>query len=137
VERRWPGPARAKAFDIAWAASLAVLSVGALWVKPDGMSDMRRVDALGVSLALLSSVPLVWRRRRPIEVLGVVGLASVVLEVQVIDDGRGAAADPAPLGGGNGLVGMRERVALFSGDLRAGPRAGGGYEVKARLPLST
>ena len=59
------------------------------------------------------------------------------LEVQVIDDGRGAAANPAPVGGGNGLVGMRERVALFSGDLRAGPRAGGGYEVKARLPLST
>jgi signal transduction histidine kinase len=59
------------------------------------------------------------------------------LEVQVVDDGRGAAADPAPPGGGNGLVGMRERVALFGGELRAGPRAGGGYEVKARLPIST
>jgi len=59
------------------------------------------------------------------------------LEVQVVDDGRGAAADPTPEGGGNGLVGMRERVALFGGDLVAGPRPGGGYEVKARLPLST
>ena len=59
------------------------------------------------------------------------------LEVQVVDDGRGAAADPAPAGGGNGLVGMRERVALFDGELRAGPRAGGGYEVRARLPIST
>jgi signal transduction histidine kinase len=58
------------------------------------------------------------------------------LEVQVVDDGRGAAADPAPPGGGNGLVGMRERVALFGGELRAGPRPGGGYEVKARLPFS-
>jgi len=62
-----------------------------------------------------------------------------VLEVQVVDDGRGAAANltPTAAGGGHGLVGMRERVALFGGELRAGPRAGGGYEVKARLPLST
>ena len=59
------------------------------------------------------------------------------LEVQVQDDGRGAAADAPPVGGGNGLVGMRERVALFGGDLLAGPRSGGGYEVKARLPVST
>ncbi len=59
------------------------------------------------------------------------------LEVQVHDDGRGAAADTPPPGGGNGLVGMRERVALFGGDLLAGPRTGGGYEVKARLPVST
>jgi signal transduction histidine kinase len=59
------------------------------------------------------------------------------LEVQVVDDGRGAAADPSPVGGGHGLVGMRERVALFDGELVAGPRPGGGYEVKARLPIST
>ncbi|MEO5679220.1 MAG: sensor histidine kinase [Acidimicrobiales bacterium] len=59
------------------------------------------------------------------------------VEVQVVDDGRGAAADPPPPGGGNGLVGMRERVTLFGGELKAGPRGGGGYEVKARLPVST
>jgi signal transduction histidine kinase len=57
--------------------------------------------------------------------------------VQVLDDGRGAAAclqQPGPVPG-HGLVGMRERVALFRGNLRAGPRRDGGFEVLARLPL--
>jgi signal transduction histidine kinase len=58
------------------------------------------------------------------------------LRLEVVDDGRGLAADaPVSNGGGHGLVGMRERVALFGGELRAGPRKGGGYVVSARLPL--
>jgi signal transduction histidine kinase len=53
------------------------------------------------------------------------------VEVTVRDDGRGTAAGD---GQGHGMAGMRERVALQSGRLHAGPRAGGGYEVRARLP---
>ena len=56
------------------------------------------------------------------------------LEVSVTDDGRGAAADN---GGGHGLAGIRERVALFGGVVRTGPRSGGGYEVAATLPTDT
>jgi signal transduction histidine kinase len=54
--------------------------------------------------------------------------------IEVTDDGPGSPAPPA-LTGGQGLAGMRERVAVFGGDLRAGPRPGGGFTVCARLPV--
>lgn len=56
------------------------------------------------------------------------------LEVEVTDDGRGAAS-VGTTPGGHGLVGMRERVDLWGGDLSAGPAEGGGYRVRARLPF--
>jgi signal transduction histidine kinase len=56
------------------------------------------------------------------------------LTVQVDDDGRGPVHQ-AKTGSGKGIVGMRERVAALSGELEAGPRPGGGFRVRARLPL--
>jgi anti-sigma regulatory factor (Ser/Thr protein kinase) len=59
--------------------------------------------------------------------------------IEITDDGPGLqAADPAgaeATQGGRGLTGMRERVALFGGDLRAGPRPDGGFTVRASLPV--
>jgi signal transduction histidine kinase len=55
------------------------------------------------------------------------------LVIDIADDGRGVSAGGA--GGGRGLVGMGERVATFRGELEAGPRAEGGFAVRARLPL--
>lgn len=59
------------------------------------------------------------------------------LAVEVADDGRGNAARPAENGTGQGLLGMRERVESLGGTFQAGPKSGGGYQVKAKLPVST
>jgi signal transduction histidine kinase len=60
------------------------------------------------------------------------------VEIEVCDDGRGAdAADPTSSNGGHGLVGMRERVSIYGGELEAGPRAEGGYRLRARIPVAT
>jgi signal transduction histidine kinase len=55
--------------------------------------------------------------------------------LDVGDDGTATGGEqPAS---GHGLIGMRERVALFGGELSAGPEAKGGFGVHARLPLGT
>jgi signal transduction histidine kinase len=65
------------------------------------------------------------------------------LTVQVDDDGRGPGAPGGgsgptgtAAGNGNGIRGMRERVAALGGELITGPRPGGGFRVQARLPLN-
>jgi signal transduction histidine kinase len=63
-----------------------------------------------------------------------VGCADGTVTIEVTDDGAGIPASAAETGG-QGLTGMRERVAIFGGELLAGPRPGGGYAVRARLPL--
>jgi signal transduction histidine kinase len=58
--------------------------------------------------------------------------ADDALEIEVADDGVGPRDGDPP---GHGLVGMRERVAVFGGTLVAGPRPGGGFIVRARFPV--
>ncbi len=59
------------------------------------------------------------------------------LELNIVDDGVGPGPDGSDRsGGGHGLVGMRERVALFGGSFTTGPAPGGGYLVHAVLPVS-
>ncbi len=54
------------------------------------------------------------------------------LEIEVSDNGRGATTTDQ---GGHGLAGMRERVTIYGGEFEAGPRPGGGFRLRARLPV--
>lgn len=61
------------------------------------------------------------------------------LAVLIEDDGRGSTDEQLAGGGadgqGHGLIGMRERVGMVSGSLDVGPRPGGGFRIRAVLPL--
>ncbi|WP_241825068.1 sensor histidine kinase [Micromonospora sp. CB01531] len=56
------------------------------------------------------------------------------LRVEVVN-GSGAPRGPAATGSGRGLIGLRERLAVYGGTLLAGPRPTGGYRVRAQIPL--
>jgi signal transduction histidine kinase len=57
------------------------------------------------------------------------------LTLQIVDDGQGPPSVAVP-SSGSGIAGMRERAAALGGQLDAGPRPGGGFRVRARLPLN-
>jgi signal transduction histidine kinase len=64
-----------------------------------------------------------------------IAYATDELTIEVTDDGRGAATELSGRGAGHGLIGMRERVEIYGGTFAAGPRADGGFGVRAVLPI--
>jgi signal transduction histidine kinase len=56
------------------------------------------------------------------------------LDLEIADTGAGEDQSD---GSGHGLTGMRERVSLYGGKIEAGPRVGGGFAVRARLPINS
>jgi len=84
------------------------------------------------------SLTNVTRHAGPASATVLIAYGDTDLTVQVDDDGRGPAATGntgSAKGNGNGIRGMRERVAALGGELATGPRPGGGFRVQARLPL--
>ncbi len=134
----------APAADLAPAPSLDDL--GALVASIESTGVTVRVAVEGQPVALPSGLDLaafriaqealtnVVKHAGPAHVDMLIRYGADSLELEVTDDGRGAASGLEEIGGGHGLVGMRERVELYGGSLSTGPRAGGGYRVMARLP---
>ena len=124
-----------------------------LHLLPKLVGDLRRaglpveLNVVGPEVALPPALDLsafrivqealtnVLKHEGPVPASVVVRYQPAGLEIEVIDSAPPRpAAEPAS--SGRGLIGMRERVAMFGGELRAGPRAAGGFEVRACLPLS-
>ncbi|WP_123747837.1 sensor histidine kinase [Saccharothrix texasensis] len=125
-----PMPGLADLPDLVTRASLAgvTVSLSVSGTLPEGLG-------LTVYRIVQESVTNVVKHAAPAacEVSIVVGDDAV--EVRVVDDGPGERV-LAGGGGGHGLIGMRERVAVYDGTFSAGPLAGGGFAVRAEVPLS-
>ena len=128
---RSPAP-RLEALD----ALVARTTAAGLPVTLEVVGEPRELPA-AVSLAAYRTVQEaltnVVRHAGTASAMVLLGYADAELTVQVDDDGPGAGAPSA--GSGSGLLGMAERAAALGGEVEAGPRPGGGFRVRARLPL--
>lgn len=79
----------------------------------------------------------VFKHAGPASAVVTITMDERMLALEIVDDGRGASTALDERSAGHGLVGMRERIALYGGTLTVGPRRGGGFAVTAELPLST
>jgi signal transduction histidine kinase len=96
----------------------------------------RRTLPAGIELAAYriaqESLTNIRKHAGPARARVTVRYGPTCLDVLVEDSGRGSTGATST---GHGLVGMRERAALYGGTLEAGPRPGGGFRVRARLPV--
>jgi signal transduction histidine kinase len=94
-------------------------------------------DGLGLTVYRIvqESVTNVVKHAAPAACEVSIAVGDDAVEVRVVDDGPGERV-LAGGGGGHGLIGMRERVAVYGGTFSAGPLAGGGFAVRAEVPLS-
>jgi signal transduction histidine kinase len=106
-----------------------------------------RLEVIGEPMPLPSGVELsVYRiaqealtntvkHSEPTQVAVTLTFRDSSLELEIVDDGTPTTGGAATTG--QGIVGMRERVALLGGELQTGQRDGGGFRVAARLPVGT
>ena len=146
--RNMVGALRRGEIDSAGGATAGLLQLGTLAdrTRASGLpvevqveGDPRRL-APGVDLtayrvvqeALTNTIKHAGRARARVRVT----YSPRALELHVSDTGRGPGRrTPSSKQSGHGLVGMRERLALYGGELQAGARPGGGFQVNARIPL--
>jgi signal transduction histidine kinase len=114
---------------------IARTSAAGIAVRSERSGDPRPLPAsvdLAVYRIVQEALTNVARHARPASAVVRLGFGSDELSLEVVDDGRTLVNGYAA---GTGIAGMRERVAALGGEFSAGPRAGAGFRVAARLPL--
>ena len=121
-------------------------------VREAGLPVTLRIDgepcqlsqALGLSAFRIVQEALTnaLRHAGPAQAEVTIRYQAAAVELEIRDTGGGRDGQPGPErvnghGPGHGLVGMRERVAMFGGEFTAAPAPGGGYLVRARMPFDT
>jgi signal transduction histidine kinase len=142
-DRRAPTPGLGQLDELTALAREAGLDVK---VEVDGPSgDLPSAVDHAAYRILQESITNAIRHAGPVRLTICIGYLPGELLIQVTDDGDGSRARSTPVGGGQGIIGMRERAALLGGSLVAGASPGGaspggaslggGFQVTARLPL--
>lgn len=132
-DSRAPVPGMAQVDDLVRMAREAGLSVS-VELSPEAAQELPSALGSAAYRILQESLTNVIRHAGPaVTVRASVEVDGESLMVHISDDGLGSASSMA--GSGRGIVGMRERCELLGGSLSAGPRAGGGFEVQARIPV--
>jgi signal transduction histidine kinase len=103
------------------------------WDVPAG-ANLPDAVALTVYRIVQESLTNAVKHAAPARCQATVTVDQRQVRIAVTDDGCRAGA---PAGGGHGLIGMRERVTMYGGDLTAGPRPDGGFAVTVRLPYES
>ncbi len=104
--------------------------------RADGTPELQPGLGLTVYRVVQEALTNVMKHAGPATVEVHLRMRPDAITIQVTDDGRGPVADWSALpSSGQGLIGMRERVELFGGTLHTGLRPGGGFVVRAELPI--
>jgi signal transduction histidine kinase len=132
------GDERAPAPGLAGLAALAEHAAeAAVHVDLDVLADRDLPEgvALAVYRIVQEALTNVVKHAAPTRCRVRVGRTGHDILIDVTDDGPGRSSRPAAAGG-HGIIGMRERAALFGGELEAAPGPHGGFRVTARLPCA-
>jgi signal transduction histidine kinase len=109
--------------------------LGVTLTVDDGIPELPTSVDLAAYRIVQESLTNVMKHGGPIAFVSV-GCTDNDLCIEVTDDGRVDPHDPlAHASAGQGIIGMRERVAVYGGDFSAAPRPSGGFRVAVRLPV--
>lgn len=103
----------------------------------DGLDDLPEAMGLTVYRVVQEALTNAVKHAAPADCRVEIRRDARGVRIDVRDDGSGAADASQEPGQGHGLIGMRERIAVYGGDFRAGPRPDGGFAVSAVLPWGT